>query len=97
MIEVISCSTKRVSLQSSCLCSLNSMMLSGSPYFGGSTSSPCSIALLVVFAGFAKTTASLFRGAPPHELTLTSVDSGGQAFQTSLQSPHHRNTYLPNT
>jgi hypothetical protein len=54
MIEVISCSTKRVSLQSSCLCSLNSMMLSGSPYFGGSTSSPCSIALLVVFAGFAK-------------------------------------------
>jgi hypothetical protein len=72
MIEVISCSTKRVSLQSSCLCSLNSMMLSGSPYFGGSTSSPCSIALLVVFAGFAKTTASLFRGAPPHELTLTS-------------------------
>jgi hypothetical protein len=56
MIEVISCSTKRVSLQSSCLCSLNSMMLSGSPYFGGSTS----IALLVVFAGFAKTTASLF-------------------------------------
>jgi hypothetical protein len=66
MIEVISCSTKRVSLQSSCLCSLNSMMLSGSPYFGGSTSSPCSIALLVVFAGLLlRKPRRLFSGAPP--------------------------------
>ena len=57
MIEVISCSTKRVSLQSSCLCSLNSMMLSGSPYFGGSTSS--------WFLRVLRKPRRLFSGAPP--------------------------------
>ena len=61
--EVSSCLTKRMSLQcSTCLCSLNSMMVSGSQYFGGTIEVPCCI---VVFADFAKPQVSLFRGAGP--------------------------------